>query len=182
MNISKQEAQESLAEIESVIFQTRKKIAHSSASFSLILWGVIWVIGFLGVQFSPKVASWLWLALIFIGFIVTWVRMKKSAFQRPGGHRILLGWLILVGYLLLWSFLLHLNGRESIAFSSTLFMCGYVIIGLWLGRFWILLGLIVTALTVAGFYLLPAWFALWMAVTGGGSLILSGLFIRKFWR
>jgi hypothetical protein len=44
------------------------------------------------------------------------------------------------------------------------------------------MGLIVTALTIAGFFLLPAWFYLWMAIASGGSLILSGLFIRKFWR
>ena len=182
MNISKQEAQESLAEIENVILQTRKEIARSGASYSLILWGVIWVLGFSGSQFFPHISGWLWLALVFIGFVVMWILTKKSAFLHPTSRRVHLGWLILVAYMMFWNILLHADEREGLAFCSTVCMCGYVICGLWLGRFLVWLGLIVTALTVVGFFLLPVWFPLWMAITGGGSLILSGLFILEFWR
>jgi hypothetical protein len=93
-----------------------------------------------------------------------------------------LAWLVVFGYMILWGILLHPDKASGMAFFCTVPMCGYVICGLWLSRFWIWLGLIVTGLTIAGLSFMPAWFALWMAVTGGGSLILSGLFIRKFWR
>jgi uncharacterized membrane protein YGL010W len=139
-------------------------------------------LGFSGTQFFPKIAGWLWLSLYLIGFIATGIVMKKSRVQHPTSRRINIAWLILVAYTLFWIFLLHLGGRESIAFCWTLCMCGFVISGLWAGRFFIWMGLIVTALTIAGFFLLPAWFYLWMAIASGGSLILSGLFIRKFWR
>lgn len=182
MNISKREAQESLNEIESVISQIRRDIAHGNNSYLLIMWGFIWMIGFSGTQFFPKQAGWFWLVLDLIAGMASWMIMRKSAHQRPNGRRVGLAWLILFGYILLWAALIHPDGVKGMAFFSTLPMCGYVICGLWLGRFWIWLGLIVTALTLLGLFLLPAWFALWLAITGGGSLIISGLFIRKFWR
>jgi len=67
MNLSKPEAQASLVEIENVISQTHKEIATGFTSNSLI----IWVLGFSGSQFFPKIAGMPWLALIFVGFVVT---------------------------------------------------------------------------------------------------------------
>jgi len=182
MNLSKQEAQESLTDIENVISQTRKAIARSGASFALITWGVIWVLGFSGTQFLPKIAGPIWLMLDFIGFVATWMKMRKSAHQQPANHRVLWAWLVLAGYMTFWVSLFHSNGREMIAFVSTLPLCIYVICGLWFGRFWIWLGLIVTAFTIMGYLLFPVWFPLWMAIAGGGSLIVSGLYILKFWK
>jgi hypothetical protein len=61
-------------------------------------------------------------------------------------------------------------------------MFGYLVMGLWLGRFFLWLGLLVTATTLVGYYFVSDYFFLWMALTGGGSLIAAGVFIRKFWR
>jgi hypothetical protein len=49
MQISKQEAQASLTDIENIISQARREIMGSGASLSLILWGAIWVAGFSGM-------------------------------------------------------------------------------------------------------------------------------------
>jgi hypothetical protein len=183
MNISKQEAQESLAEIEKAISQTRKAMGHFTG-YILMIWGVVWTINFSAIQFFPHLSNWLWIALDAGGFIGTWIciRKSKSKFPCSGGGRIGLAWMILFGYMILWGFLLHPNGRESMAFYSTVCMFAYVMMGLWLSRFLLWLGLIVTALTVAGLYLLPDWFALWMAITGGGALFLAGLSICKSWK
>jgi len=48
--------------------------------------------------------------------------------------------------------------------------------------FFTYLGLFVTALTLAGLFVIPHYFNLWLAVTGGSSLILSGIYIHKYWR
>jgi hypothetical protein len=50
------------------------------------------------------------------------------------------------------------------------------------GRFFIILGAIVTALILAGYCWAGDYFFLWLAITCGGALIFSGAFIRKFWK
>ena len=42
----------------------------------------------------------------------------------------------------------------------------------------IVLGVALTALTVLGFFWVPQYFALWMAVVGGVGLILGGVWLR----
>jgi hypothetical protein len=39
----------------------------------------------------------------------------------------------------------------------------------------------ITALALAGYFLLPGFFYLWMAVLGGGGMIVLGLYIRWRW-
>ncbi len=42
-------------------------------------------------------------------------------------------------------------------------------------------GLIIMALALIGYFLLPGIFYLWMAVLGGGGMIALGLYIRSRW-
>jgi hypothetical protein len=84
------------------------------------------------------------------------------------------------GFGLLWSRLLGKFGiRESEAFWPTLFMFGYAIAGLWLGPALVAIGLAITALTVAGYLWIDAWFDLYLALVAGGGLILCGLWMRR---
>jgi hypothetical protein len=185
MNISKQEAQESLAEIESVIAQTRRAIAHGGTGTILIVWGIVWILGYSASQFIPTRAGSIWLALVLVGIAVSWIFGARGKPQATGGgfRRVGLAWMILFGYAIVWIVLLQpTNGNAVGAFWATVPMFAYVVGGMWFGRFFVWLGLIVTALAVGGFFLLPKWFDLWMAVTGGGALILSGAYIRKYWR
>jgi hypothetical protein len=64
-------------------------------------------------------------------------------------------------------------------FWPNVFMLGIVIAGLWLGRFFMLCGLSVTALSVVGYFFAGEWFDLWMAAANGGGLIACGLALRR---
>jgi hypothetical protein len=55
----------------------------------------------------------------------------------------------------------------------------YVLAGLWLGSFFIAVGVSVTALTVIGYVWTGAWYPLWLAATVGGGLIVSGVWLRR---
>src|SRR5579883_815804 len=199
MNISKEEARESLDEIQSVIEKTRKAVAHGAASSMLIFWGLIWVVGYSGTQFFPQSAGYLWLGLITVGILGSWFfGMRQGPASRSANHgRIGAFWLILFAYAFLWLMLLWpqplpagmewghyqpLNDRQISAFLTTVPMFAYVVGGMWLGRFFIWLGALVTVLTLVGYFYLPSLFYVWMAITGGGSLIVAGLYIRKSWR
>jgi len=170
-------------EIDKAILQTKKAVGHF-VGYILMMWGVIWAIGFTATQFSPHVAGWYWAALNTIGTIGTWliISQSKSKFNRQVGGRLFLALVILSCYAILWGFMLHPSGHAGMAFYLTVGTCAYVMMGLWLSRVLLWLGLIVTGLTLAGLYLLPDWFALWMGITGGGALILSGLSICKSWK
>ena len=60
-------------------------------------------------------------------------------------------------------------------------MFAYVVGGLWLGRFFVWLGLGVTAVTLVSLFALPDYFWIVMAVIGGGAMLLSGLHMRRTW-
>lgn len=199
MNISKQEAQESLKDIESVTEQTRKAIAYGASSSMLILWGVIWMIGYSVTQFYPAYAGLAWMPLVAFGAISCWVLGARthSSFQSANAGRIGAFWLVLFAYATVWLLLLHptnlpsgaewahyqpINDRQISAFFATVPMFAYVVGGIWFGRFFVWLGALVTVLTLLGFYFLTGWFQLWMAIVGGGSLIVAGLYIRNSWR
>ena len=51
--------------------------------------------------------------------------------------------------------------------------------GLWLGRLYLVTGIVVTAFTVAGSLLLGDWYWFWCRVTGGGTLIAAKLMLRQ---
>ena len=202
--VSEEEAQASLQEIDRIINQTRKAIASGNLAPQLIIWGVVWILGYGGEQFFPESSWHLWLGLILAGaigtiFVGPWSR--RSPVKGPGYGRNLgrigLSWLVLFAYGALWVALLSpwemmhragwrayapLMDRKVAAFCATFCMFAYVIMGLWLSRFLLWLGVLVTVATLAGYHFLPAYFCLWMAVTGGGSLVVAGVFIRKYWR
>ena len=63
------------------------------------------------------------------------------------------------------------DDRQISAFIVMLVMFGDVVLGLWVESVFMLgLGLIVTALTLAGYLLFTQTFNLWMALAGGGSV------------
>jgi hypothetical protein len=47
------------------------------------------------------------------------------------------------------------------------------------GTRYVVSGIAVAALTLAGFFLLKQHFLLWMAAVGGGAMILAGLWLRR---
>ena len=74
------------------------------------------------------------------------------------------------------------SDRKISAYWATVPMFAYIIMGLWLDRFFLVLGTLVTLATLAGYYFITDYFFLWMAVVGGGSLVAGGVFIRKNWK
>lgn len=198
-NVSKQDALAALDEVQRVIDLTRKTIAQGCAAPLLILWGCIWAIGYGGSEFSPAAAPQIWLVLGIVGGLASWGLgwRYRSPTRGPNDRRIGLFWLILFVFAAIWMWLLGLSqlphggegspggiaaARKFGAYWATIPMFAYMVGGLWLGRFFIWLGAIVTGLTLLGYFFLGTHFSIWMAVTGGGALVLSGIFIRRFWR
>lgn len=131
MEISKQEAQESLGQIEDSASRMRKLIA-SGGDTLYILWGILWIIGFMGTQGLESMGcqAWfirflgshgvasaehrsmvvgnltggLWFLLVAGGIIASLViSRRRTPVRNPRlGKRIGLFWFFLYAYLNLW--------------------------------------------------------------------------------
>lgn len=199
--ITPEEARASLAEIDRIVLHTRQMIARGGSAPIVILWGVIWMIGYADMQFFPQTPHWFWGILDVVGIAGSfrfgrWAR--SSPVKNSNGGRIGLSWLILFAFGVIWLTILgpwswELNAhqlaryapdfdRKIAAYWATVPMFAYILMGLWLDRFFVWLGAFVTAATLGGYFFITNYFFLWMAVIGGGSLVVSGLFIRKNWK
>ena len=96
MKLSHDDAQKALSAIQEVTTQTRKAIAHGSSPQQMILWGMIWFIGFsLNHFLASEHQGWIWLALTIPGTILSAVLGIRAGrrIRTPGGTNIALLWL-----------------------------------------------------------------------------------------
>ncbi len=192
MNVSQEEARESLSTVRDVTTQTHKAITSAYANSSLIMWGVLWVIAFTTTHYYLAYAFHIFMAMAAVGGVGTAVIFRvfhskapiKDTSSQKLGWRITALWILLCIYITIWLFLLApFSGIQCNAFICTASMFAYIVMGLWFdSRFMIVLGLSLTAVTLVGFYLLRDYYCLWMAFVGGGTLFGTGLFIRLRWR
>ncbi len=64
-------------------------------------------------------------------------------------------------------------------FQPSVFLLGLILMGLWLGRFFLVLGLIGIGLTVLGTFQPESWLRLWMAAVQCGMLIAGGIWLSR---
>jgi hypothetical protein len=191
MNISLEEAQASMNLIHQTQARMRKAIASGYASSLLILWGLIWIVGNTGLHFSHRIGGRIFMVLDIVGIVATiliarrWPHdtIMKSPEARLLSRQFAVFSIFLVVYALIWALLFKpLHGHQISMYICTVCMFGYIVIGLWSrSTFMIGLGLVVTLLALIGYYFLRDYFYLWGAATGGGALLGTGLYIRR-WR
>jgi len=207
MAISKQEAQDSLKKIEAISVQTRRALVASYASGLLILWGLIWIVAFVGTHLYFRGTGFIWKAFNSIGGINTlWMVLNavgcigmivicrrqvylanptRIASAKKVGWRIFWFWTLLFMYVGVWlSILKPDSGLQMNAFVCTVCMFAYIVIGLWFeSYFMVWLGLAVTGITLVAYYILPhSYYNLWMAAAGGGAIAGTGFYIRFYWK
>ena len=192
MNVSQEEARESLSKVRDVTVQTQRAITSVYVSPLLILWGVLWIIAYTTAQFHLTYASHIFTIESVIGCVGTavifWLIHSKAPIRDTSSPniiwRITLFWISLYVYAVIWLFLLApFYGRQCNAFLCTVAMFAYVVMGLWCTcRFMIVLGLAVTAATLVGYYFIETYYCLWMAIIGGVAFLGAGLYIRLRWR
>lgn len=194
MNISQEEAQDSLNQIEVVSSRMRRNIVASYASPLLILWGLVWIAAFVGTHFFLAWAWYIWMSLDIIGVAGTFLICRhqyrsatptKISAAKKIGWRIFWFWALLGIYIFIWLSILHpVSGLQTNAFLCTVIMFAYIAIGLWFESFFMIwLALAVTAITLLGLYLIPhSFYCLWMALAGGGAMLGTGLYARIRWR
>jgi hypothetical protein len=189
MNVSPREAEEALAAIQQVTKKTRHSIASSGAYLFLIITGAIWLAGFLANQFLPgETAAIIWAVASVAGSglaIFLGTRLGKRVHNPSTGlyaRRALIFWAFLVlAAVAAIAVARPADGKQMTMLIVLFIMIGQQAMDLLFDYSSTLWALPIAALALAGYFLLPAFFYLWMGVLVGGGMIALGLYIRSRW-
>jgi hypothetical protein len=186
MSLSSHEAQASLAEAAQAGRRSAQLYAYSKASPYLVMWGIIWVLGYGGTGLSPHNADLIWGVLIVAGLLGGAYIGSRSKSCSPSGARspyvlritgvgLIAVFFVAASYTIMWP----VNGAQVTAYPALITGTVYAAVGLWAGLRYVVTGLLVVGLTLFGFFAIhDIWYLYWMAVVGGGSMILAGFWFR----
>lgn len=187
MEISKEEAARALAAVQQANAATRSAVRAHHGHLHLWLWGLVWIAmallahtrGLAGVRLFPWLSGAGVVGSLLIGAI------QHRQVRAPVDRRFLGALGALVGFALLFPLVLHSAGagpEAAFAYTALVVAQAYVVSGLWFGNYFTWFGLLLAALILVGFFAFPAIFWLWIAVCTGGAFLLTGCYVRFFWR
>jgi hypothetical protein len=182
MTISRTEAAEALSEIERTAGRTQELRGYRAAGPTMVLWGVIWIVGYVATGLLPADRWYLvWIPLDLIGFAVTFLLHRKGR----GGETDARWWrspatalAMIAFYAAVLTVFQPLAPNTYLAFPGLFVGALYGLMGIWRMTRYLWIGAAMFVLTLIGFFCFPMWLAFWMAALGGG-LILGGLWMRK---
>lgn len=182
MPISPAEAQSALRDISRAEHSSATVYRYRHAAPHLFVWGIVWAIGY-GVTYAKPQWGLLWPVLVGVGTVASfWVGWKLAPPKTTGYDWRFAGtWLAIFLFIAaIFAVMPPRSVAELSAFFPLLVALFYGLVGIWIrGTRLVLTGAAVGALTIIGFFLLPQIFLLWMAVVGGGALILGGFWLRS---
>lgn len=183
MTLDPKEAAASLGDIAAIERRTREALYYSGTGDVLILWGVLTLAGHLLTWFAPRYAGWAWPIIDVGGFLATIAivarRVPRSQWRGSGARWVAsYATLLVFGYIVVVE-LSPLTWRQLEAFWPTMVMLGYVLAGIWIGRFFLYVGIAATVLILIGYFFLGDWFTLWLAFVMGGGFLAGGLWLRR---
>jgi hypothetical protein len=189
MNLSPKEAEEALTAIQSVTQKTRLSIAGGGASISLIITGIVWLIGFTATQFiGPPLVVWIWIGTSAIGSaLATFMGIRagkrvRIASSAVTGKRIAIFWGLLTLFAAaIIAVVRPTDGKQITLLIILLAMIGQMGMGLLLSFSATWWTVPVVAVALIGYFLASDWFYLWMGLLGGGVMVVLGLYIRFRW-
>jgi hypothetical protein len=188
MSLSPNEAAGTLRDIAAVETRSHRLYGYRQGSPHLILWGALWAIGYGLTESWPQQGRAIWSALVAIGLAGGFVIVLRSHAQVASrtGATPRIYWrfpaITLTGFAFIFASIAVMgpvSPRQIGAFIPLVVAASYAVMGFWLGLRFTIAGAVLAALTLAGFFLLPTHFSVWMAATCGGALMLAGFWLRS---
>ena len=185
MEITPDQAQQSLSDIQASMVRTRRAMTGGASGPIITVWGLVWIAGyvltFLFIRW--RLYNWIqisWGSLVAFGILFTFIMAFRSPFRGAADKRVGVFWGLLFAHLYLWLAMMHPWSHYQIhAFFASVIMFAYVTLGLW-QEDWLIFwtGLVTNGLIAIGYWLLHGnpWMWIWMAVFGGGTLTVTGLY------
>jgi hypothetical protein len=180
MSITREDAANALRLADQAGQRSRMLRGYQSAAPDLILWGCVYAATYAFTFFRPYLSGVAWLVVVPLTVIgdvaIAWHdrddRRLWSVVAVP-----VAAFLALI--LATIAIMRPHDPRQMSAFVPLAVAWAYITIGSILGLRMIVAGIALGALTACGYFFLYPWFLLWMAVVGGGTLVLSGLWLRR---
>jgi hypothetical protein len=184
MTLSPNEAANALRDIAAAETRSARVYGYRRGSPYVILWGILWVVGYGLTAAWPPRGGAVWIAVLAIGAAATFaigIRSHIAADARYNRRWVFPAIALIAFAFIASSFAVMspVSPRQIGAFIPLVVAAGYALLGLWTGTRFAVAGAVVAALTLGGFFLLPAYFDLWMAAVGGGALVLAGVWLRR---
>ena len=184
MEITRKDAADALRDVARAQAHAGEMRGYRYASPYLIGWGLIWAIGYALMAVRPQ-SEWglIWLPLDALGIIGSIVRGRIDGRRASAANPLTLRIMAGVAFIALfvaatYSVFQPTTIAPFVVFPGMIAGAIYVAIGLaWMPRLgWI--GFAIFASSVAGYFFAGPALLYWMAIAGGGGLILSGLWLR----
>ncbi len=172
--------------IRSLVFSAREGAKHN-ASY-LLLWGVIWLIGYLLPVIStygPVQEGVHWSILGPLGGVISYIiglRQARGRGKVPFLLKVVFwSWTVMAGFglVLMLYFLRQAAPAAVYSFWPLLVGACYLVGGMVLGREMLGLGALLVVMSLVGFQLSATGQAWLYGLGGGGILLLSGLALRR---
>ena len=181
MNTDLTQAREALQEVEKTQKRTRTLSAYQYSSVYFILCGVILFLANGLIYFLPgRYEGMVWLVLGPVGFVASMIAAMRGRGHAKPGWRYPASVGALVLFVISSMVMLRpVSPLQVNAFISLLFGLLYIGAGIWYGTRYLIAGLVVFVLTLFAFYNLAEYFNLWMALAYGGTLVVTGLWMRR---
>jgi hypothetical protein len=183
MPLSPADASAALSDVAAAEARSRAFRGYQSASPHLIIWGAAWAFAYAVSDLAPHWTNPTWLGVVALatGGDILAARADRQRRARDTGGAGFAGLFgIFFVFIASTMAIMQPKGTGQVgAFIPLVVAASYAVIGLMDRPRMLVLGGTLAALTLFGFFALPAHFLLWMAVVGGGSLILGGLWLRQ---
>ena len=179
MNITPDEARIALHDIEQGTAKART--IYNGWAYYLLLWGLVWTIGFLATQVQIHLVGWIWGTMVGIGMVGSGVLgflQSRRTRVVPGtrsayiSSRLGIFYGVLYAFAILWLIVFPFTAVQIGLFWIMIVAFGSIIAGIWMNeRVSIGLGIGMTVMAVLGYFLVPHYFWLWSAVFAGLPLV-----------
>ena len=179
MTVSRRDAVQALGEVEAAQAQAVTLAQYARQGDVLLAWGAVWLVCNLVSQFTPDASRWAWPLGVLFGLgasVLVGRRRASNAQRRSAGLAFLAVSALLVGIFAVSP------PRTPAAADAVISLCvagAYALVGVWSGARWRVLGAALFALILLGWFAAPGWFFLWMALAGGGALIVGGVWLKS---
>lgn len=178
MVLSPQDAAGALREIEAAENRSAQLHGYERGSPQLILWGILWAIGYGLNDLFPSHGAAIWAAIVPIGLVASFLALRDAGHQlgwRYGAVVLTVATFFLTVFYVLWP----VSPKQIAALFPLFVAAAYVIAGIWRGSRYVATGIAVAGLTLIGFVMVSQHFFLWMAGVGGIALMLAGIWLRR---
>ncbi len=185
MQLSPDEAARALAAIDASRQAMRSAVRANRGHFHLWLWGAAWIAMALIAQYwgepGTRLFPWIVLAGVVLSLVIGATQARRI--RAPVDPRFFGVLAAVAGFALVAPLVLHpqVDARAVFAYIGLIAMLCHVIAGIWFDRYLLWLGLAIAGLILVGLFVFPGFFWWWIAVFGGGTMILTGVYVRYFW-